>query len=163
MPRHVERTREIRHTLEHLGLRVAVRQEAQTVSSDFMPDCLLIDTTGELRDWYSVATVVFVGKSLTAVGGQNPVEPILAGKPVIFGSHMENFAALTKSLLDHHAAIQIIDSNSLANAVAGLLRGPHARDTLVENAARVLAPHRNATLRTAELVLSRKPQFLAAN
>ena len=60
-------------------------------------DCMLLDTTGELQRWYGIATVVFVGKSLTAHGGQNPVEPILAGKPVVFGPHMENFATLAKN------------------------------------------------------------------
>ena len=124
-PRHVERTREIRQALEQLGLRVGLRQAAEKVN-DQAPDCLLIDTTGELRDWYAVATVVFMGKSLTAIGGQNPVEPILAGKPVIFGPHMENFAALTKSLMEHSAAIQISDPSSLADAIAGLLRDPNA-------------------------------------
>ncbi len=69
-------------------------------------DCLLIDTTGELRDWYSVATIVFMGKSLTARGGQNPVEAIVADRPVIFGPHMENFAALARTLVAAGGALQ---------------------------------------------------------
>jgi 3-deoxy-D-manno-octulosonic-acid transferase len=156
-PRHVERTGEIKQKLSELGLRLALRREVEA-ASDIVPDCLLIDTTGELRDWYGVATAVFMGKSLTAVGGQNPVEPILAGKPVVFGPHMENFAALTHSLLEHRAAIQITDADALVEAVADLLRNPQARRQLVENAERVLAPHHHATQRTAALVLSRKPQ-----
>ena len=52
-----------------------------------------------LRDWYSIATIVFMGKSLTARGGQNPVEAIVADNPVIFGPHMENFAALAQPSL----------------------------------------------------------------
>ena len=96
-PRHVERMNEIVAGLEKLGLRVGLRSRVQEVAT-VEPDCLLLDTTGELRDWYGVATVVFIGKSLTATGGQNPVEPILAGKPVVFGPHMENFASLAQSL-----------------------------------------------------------------
>ena len=97
-PRHVERTPEIAARLQQRGLRVALRSAAET-ETGAEPDCLLLDTTGELRMWYAVATVVFIGKSLTAHGGQNPVEPILAGKPVVFGPHMENFSALAQSLL----------------------------------------------------------------
>src|SRR5262249_36444196 len=96
-PRHVERLQEIRAKLGALPLRVTLASEA-LIDGAADPDCMLLDTTGELQRWYSIATVVFIGKSLTAHGGQNPVEPILAGKPVVFGPHMENFATLTKTL-----------------------------------------------------------------
>lgn len=152
-PRHVERSKEILQQLNGLGLRVVRRSEGTDPESS---DCLLLDTTGELRAWYSAATVVFIGKSLTTTGGQNPVEPILAGKPVVFGPHMENFAALTRSLLQHLAAIQISDAESLKVEVAELLRDPIRRGHLVENAAQVLAPHRGATAHTASLVLAAK-------
>ncbi|MGZ5021129.1 MAG: 3-deoxy-D-manno-octulosonic acid transferase [Chthoniobacterales bacterium] len=156
-PRHVERAREVRQSLSTLGLRVALRSEIRDSLSE-PADCLLLDTTGELRLWYSVATVVFIGKSLTTTGGQNPVEPILAHKPVIVGPHMENFAVLSRALLAHHGAIQINNVDELTKAVAQLLRDPEARRQLVERAHKVLAPHRGATRRTAELVLARKSQ-----
>ena len=150
-PRHVERVTEIRARLEQLGLRVAQKSEPQAANG--APDCLLIDTTGELASWYAVATVVFMGKSLTTNGGQNPVEAILAGRPVIFGPHMENFAALAQSLLAHNAAVQIAEAAGLEGAVAALLRDPTARERLVQNAQRVVAQHRGATERTASLLM----------
>jgi 3-deoxy-D-manno-octulosonic-acid transferase len=154
-PRHVERTREIRAQLEAQGWTVAQRSEAGAAQMQ-APDCLLLDTTGELRSWYAVATAVFIGKSLTANGGQNPVEPILAGKPVVFGPHMENFGRLAHSLVAAEAAVQVKDSDALAGAVAGLLRDSDARARLVERAERVIAAHRGATQRTAELVAALK-------
>ena len=154
-PRHVERTRDIRARLEAQGWSVAQRSATGSARGE-APDCLLLDTTGELRHWYTVATVVFVGKSLTTNGGQNPVEPILAGKPVVFGPHMENFARLSRSLLEAGGAIGVADSSSLARSVAELLRNPPAGARLVQNARRTLAAHRGATQRTAELILSLK-------
>jgi 3-deoxy-D-manno-octulosonic-acid transferase len=151
-PRHVERTPEIRGKLEAFGLEVARRSEAETAGLP-TPDCLLLDTTGELRNWYSIATVVFVGKSLTAHGGQNPVEPILADRPVVFGPHMENFASLAHALVAEDAAIQVRDENALTAAVAELLRDHDDRVRLVRNAERVLSEHRGATQRTAELLM----------
>ena len=145
---------EARKELEELGLTVALRSKAGSGDLVATPDCVLLDTTGELRDWYSVATVVFMGKSLTAHGGQNPVEPIIAGKPVIFGPHMENFLALARSLLTQEAAIEVSDANELSARAAELLRNPFVRQRLVENAEQVLAVHRGATERTAELVSS---------
>lgn len=152
-PRHVERTREVAARLRELGLRVALRSAADPAAAP-EPDCLLLDTTGELRMWYAVATVVFIGKSLTAHGGQNPVEPILAGKPVVFGPHMENFSVLAQALLEHDAAAQVQDASELTQRAGELLRDPARRMQLVRNAEHVLAVHRGATQRTAELVLT---------
>jgi 3-deoxy-D-manno-octulosonic-acid transferase len=150
-PRHAERAREVRTKLQELSLRVVLRSET-TEAQVTVADCLVLDTTGELRHWYAAATIVFMGKSLTARGGQNPVEPILAGKPVLFGPHMENFSALAQTLVANKAAIQVSDANSLRLAATELLRDPGVRSRLVANARNVLAVHRGATARTAKLV-----------
>src|SRR5262249_15396487 len=145
-PRHVERLTEIRAQLGTLPLRIALASEALT-SGATNADCLLLDTTGELQGWYDIATVVFIGKSLTAHGGQSPVEPILAGKPVVFGPHMENFATLAKTLVSNNGAIQVSDTKSLEAAVAELLGDGNARKRLVQNAHTALSEHQGATAR----------------
>jgi 3-deoxy-D-manno-octulosonic-acid transferase len=154
-PRHVERVREIRKELQALSLRVRLASEAG--DADSKPDCVLLDKTGELRRWYTLATVVFIGKSLTARGGQNPVEPIAAGVPVIFGPHMENFATLAKGLTSENGAIQVANESALEESAAMLLCDPIARDSLVKNAEQVLMAHRGATARTAALVAALRP------
>ena len=150
-PRHVERLQEIRAQLSGLPLRVTLASKAPT-DGVADADCMLLDTTGELQRWYSIATVVFMGKSLTAHGGQNPVEPILAGKPVVFGPHMENFATLAKTLVSNNAATQVSDSDALERTVGRLLKDSGARQRLVENAYAALSEHKGATARTADLV-----------
>jgi 3-deoxy-D-manno-octulosonic-acid transferase len=150
-PRHVERLQEIRAQLGAFPLRLTLASEALTDSAHDA-DCMLLDTTGELQRWYTVASVVFMGKSLTAYGGQNPVEPILAGKPVVFGPHMENFATLAKTLVSNYAAIQVNDPDSLERTVDELLRDSEARQRLVKNAHAALSEHKGGTARTAELV-----------
>lgn len=154
-PRHVERVAEIHTRLQRLGLNVCLRSEAE-IARQGPPDCLLLDTTGELQNWYAVATIVFVGKSLTARGGQNPVEPILAGKPVLFGPHMENFAALAEALVAREAAMQVADPASLEKQIHRLLHDREAALRLVANAQAALALHAGATARTAELVMNLK-------
>ena len=155
-PRHAERAREVQRTLEQLDLRVVLRSQSSSV--DQAADCLLLDSTGELRNWYTIATVVFVGKSLLAHGGQNPAEVILAGKPVIFGPHMENFAAFARSLVERNGALQISSADQLQRAIVDLLRDAEARARLVANARDVLATHTGATARTAKLVVELKPK-----
>src|SRR5438105_3247357 len=150
-PRHVERLQEIRAELGVFLLRVALASESLR-GRDADADCILLDTTGELQQWYGIATVVFVGKSLSAHGGQNPVEPIFADKPVVFGPHMENFAVLAKRLVSNNGAIQIADTDSLEDAVAELLHDANARKRLVQNARAILNEHQGATARAAALV-----------
>ena len=156
-PRHVERLQEIRSHLSALPLRVTLASEALT-SDAVDADCMLLDTTGELHRWYDIASVVFIGKSLTAHGGQNPVEPILAGKPVVFGPHMENFATLAKTLVSNSAAMQVSDADSLERTVGELLRDSEARQRLVRNAHAALGEHKGATARAATLIHELKPK-----
>jgi 3-deoxy-D-manno-octulosonic-acid transferase len=151
-PRHVERVREIRRQLESLSLSVRLTSEGAT-HPDLKPDCILLDKTGELQSWYSVATVAFIGKSLTAHGGQNPVEAIVAGVPVVFGPHMENFAVVASKLVARNGAIQVRDGDDLERSLDYLFGNKDARSRLVENAEAVLAEHRGASARTALLVV----------
>ena len=150
-PRHVERVREIRAQLDALPLHVRLASEAADHSAA-EPECVLLDRTGELQHWYGIATVVFIGKSLTAHGGQNPVEPIIVGKPVIFGPHMENFATLAKTLVSKNGAIQIHDVDSLERAVDKLLCDDEAHKQIVQNAREVLNQHRGATARAVAFI-----------
>lgn len=148
VPRHVERSPGIVRDLEAAGFSVATRRTPPAAGR--RPDLLLVDTTGELRDWYSVATVVFVGKSLEAKGGQNPAEPVAAGAPVIFGPQMQNFATLARQFLAADAAIEVRDTAELTAAVAALLPDTERRARMVASARHCLAVHSGATARTCE-------------
>ncbi|MEO6055136.1 MAG: 3-deoxy-D-manno-octulosonic acid transferase [Chthoniobacterales bacterium] len=152
VPRHVERSKDILETLEQQGLHVTLRSQVE--SPTHKPDILLVDTTGELRDWYRYATVVFVGKSLATTGGQNPAEAISAGKAVVFGPHMENFKLLVRGLLQKEGAVQIKDEADLLNTLQDLLANPARRKTLAIQGSSLLANHRGAAQRTAQLLSS---------
>ena len=153
VPRHIERTPEVVAEIESAGLTCALRTEADAPPAGKI-DCLVVNTTGELRDWYYTGTVIFIGKSLTAVGGQNPVEAVAAGRPVLFGPHMENFSAVVDKWLAQEAAIQVADADALKAQVARLLADPPLRETMSANALKAVAPHQGATGRTAELLLA---------
>lgn len=150
-PRHVERTATVQSELAEMGFNIALRSRPAAV--DPFLNCLIIDTTGELRDWYSAAALVFIGKSLLAQGGQNPAEAILAGKPVLFGPHMENFAALANALVAQGGAVQITSATELRRAMGHLLANPDEREKMAENARAVLEIHRGATARAAALIV----------
>jgi len=66
---------------------------------------------------------------------------------------MENFAALARSLIAHEGAMQITTADGLEEKIAALIENEALRDRLVGNARRVIAEHRGATARVAELLL----------
>jgi 3-deoxy-D-manno-octulosonic-acid transferase len=157
-PRHAERAEDILAELAPFRLQIVSRSAAPASSGPSSipaakPDILLLDTTGELRDWYSLATLVFIGKSLRSRGGQNPVEAIAAGKPVVFGPHMDNFRDLAAELLAAHGAVRVRDIASLELACAELLADPAARARQSTAAAGILTAHAGAAMRTADLLL----------
>ncbi|MFM8683612.1 MAG: hypothetical protein ACKOEG_07530 [Chthoniobacterales bacterium] len=82
------------------------------------------------------------------------MEAILAGRPVVFGPHMENFAALTRDLLSADGAVQVSDAGQLAKTFGDLLDAPARRADIARNGIAALAPHRGATSRTADLIES---------
>ena len=113
---------------------------------------LLIDTTGELRAWQELATLVVVGKSFLATGGQNPAEAVMARKPVLFGPHMENFQALIDLLLASQGAVQVPDVATLETVLNKLLDDPAQRQTLGDNGHSALSLHEGATAKTVALL-----------
>ncbi|MEY5026062.1 MAG: 3-deoxy-D-manno-octulosonic acid transferase [Verrucomicrobiota bacterium] len=153
VPRHVERAPALAREVEAEGVRVVRRSLWRDAQGE--AGVLLVDRTGELRDWYALATVTFVGKSLTAEGGQNPVEPALAGKPVVFGPHMENFEVVVRHLLAGKAAIQVANAEEMETQVARLLGNEAERQGYGARAREVLEHHQGAAARTAALVLGR--------
>ena len=156
VPRHVERTPEVLADLQGVGLRVALRSGLpEQPPGSPRPDALIVDTTGELRDWYALASVCFIGKSLCAQGGQNPAEPVLAGRPVVFGPHMENFEALVRQFLAVGGAVQVPDEPGLLRETGALLADPARCEASVTAARGVLRVHWGANRRTAELLLGR--------
>jgi 3-deoxy-D-manno-octulosonic-acid transferase len=150
VPRHAERTREIERLLQKQNISYTLRSEPR-----FEPgtSVLVVDSTGELRDWYSVARIVVIGKSFCGVGGQNPVEPILARKPVIAGPHMENFQFLVDELRKENGIVQLDNNESITDAVARLLKDSNERDQIIANASKALDQHRGAIRRTAKAIL----------
>lgn len=155
-PRHVERSHEIFEMLHRHRLNVARRS---LLDADFTllkePDVLLLDSTGELRDWYPLADVVFVGKSLsTSVsGGQNPAESLAAGIPTICGPRMENFAALVAEFVAAGALVQVCGEAELAAAVRAALVDPPKALARAAKGREVLERHRGAAARNADVVV----------
>jgi 3-deoxy-D-manno-octulosonic-acid transferase len=157
VPRHFERSRAVGRELEARGVKFAYRSEltANTRHDDGKLDCLLVNTTGELKYFYEHASVIFVGKSLTAEGGQNPIEPGALGKAMVFGPNMQNFADVVRNFVTQDAAVQVRNAAELESAVAQLLSDPARREQLGRNAVKVVRENLGAVERTVDMIVER--------
>lgn len=152
VPRHAERRAEVENELEREGFAVTLRSNFEPPpEAGSRPPLFLIDSTGELRDWTAHADVVIIGKSFLESGGQNPCEAILAGRPVVFGPHMENFEPLASRLVAANGCIRATDENELCTAIPRAL-DPQTAATMTRNASHVLASHDGATQRILDLL-----------
>ncbi len=150
VPRHVERCPAIREAAVRRNLTVVTRRHTQASPATSPPDILLVDTTGELQQLYAAATVIFVGKSLDASGGQNPIEPAACGRAVIVGPHMQNFSEVVSELCAVNAIIRVNHAGELEEQLINLLQHPETRKALAQRAATAIQNYRGAIDRTAQ-------------
>jgi 3-deoxy-D-manno-octulosonic-acid transferase len=156
VPRHVERTKEIMDELTSDGFAVTRRSEISVSASAVRSppsSLLLVDTTGELRAWQHLASLVVIGKSFLANGGQNPAEAVMAGKPVVFGPHMENFEALVRLLLAKGGAVRVQDMAELETVLLRLLKDARGARFIAEAGREALQAHEGSTRMTASQLL----------
>ena len=157
VPRHFERAHDVGRQLAKLGVKFVYRTEIGSAARSPSPalQCLLVDSTGELKYFYEQATVVFVGKSISAKGGQNPIEPAAFGRPVVFGPNMQNFADVVRILLAGNGVIQVNSTAQLEATFADLLGNEARRLELGRNGQRVVQENQGATTRTVEMILQK--------
>jgi len=155
VPRHFERSAEVGRELGGAGIKFVYRNKI-SVTSKYRPkevDCLLVNTTGELKFFYEHATVVFVGKSLTAEGGQNPIEPGAVGRAMVFGPNMQNFAEIAEKFVQRNGAARVKDAATLERVVGELLGDPKRREEMGSNACAVVKENLGGIERTVDVIL----------
>jgi len=142
-PRHPERFKEVENLILQMGeacfLESHIEKEPWPKNS-----ILLIDGMGKLPSYYSLATIVFMGKSLTAEGGQNFLEPAALGKAIIFGPHMENFRQSAEEFLKKEAVLEVRSENELKNALQKLLDSTVLRGVLEKRAKELVNKNKGA-------------------
>lgn len=95
-PRHLSSVPGIVREAAALGLASALRSRVQPGQAWRI---LVLDTMGELRDFYAIAAVAVIGGGFGKFGGHNPVEALEAGAPVLLGPHFHHFEHEAGSLL----------------------------------------------------------------
>ncbi len=150
-PRHPERADEIVGLVEKKGFKAIRFSQVYDLIVD-QKTVVVVDTIGHLRLLYRLAKVVFVGKSLTAKGGHNIIEPAYFEKPVIVGPHMENFKNITELFLRNNAIIQVENESALIIEIEKLLSDPIACEEMGMRAREVIEQYRGASEKTVNII-----------
>ena len=151
-PRHIKRAADICTLIRHRGHPCQLRTEIGPGRALRTSEIIVVDTFGELFNIYSIATLVFCGASLVPLGGQNPLEPAVWGKPVLFGPHMEDFPDAKQMLESAGGGMQVENSGKLARAFLDLLDHPEKAAVMGQKARERALQMRAAAHRHAEII-----------
>lgn len=148
-PRHVERAGEVLEGLRAVGIRAVRRTEIGACSEPF--GAIVLDTFGELAQVYALGAVAFVGNSLVAPGGgQNPIQPLAQGKPVLMGPYVSNFRDVVAEAAAADVAYTVVSVRELASRLVTLVQDAGGRRLTEERARTLIRSNRGAARRTAE-------------
>ena len=149
VPRHPERADEVTEMLARRGLRVSRRSYGDAITPE--TEVYIADTIGEMGLFLKLAEVAFVGRSLTAKGGQNPLEPAMLDCAILSGRNVQNFRDSYRNLLKNGGAKLVNDGDMLAMSVEFLFANHGARDKM-----------RTAALKTVEEMSGALPRTVRA-
>jgi 3-deoxy-D-manno-octulosonic-acid transferase len=148
-PRHRPRFDEVARLLDDGRMRWLRHSEVAANPAGLGADAarievLLLDTIGELENFYAAADVAFVGGSLVPIGGHNLLEPAALGVPALSGESQGNAPDVARLLVENAALRVVHDAGSLGAAVAELLGDEAARSRMARAAQATLEANRGA-------------------
>jgi len=146
VPRHADRGEAIARMIAASGLHAALRsrEELPTASTDIY----VADTMGEMGLFYRLAPIVFMGGSLVAHGGQNPIEAVKLGASVVHGPHVFNFTDVYQALDAAGGARKADTQEALVKQLGQLLADPKVREAQLAASERVVEQLGGALERT---------------
>lgn len=150
-PRHVERADAVIELLQQEGFQPWRRTQGTPVAPQ---EQIVLDTFGELGKVYAVADVAIIGGSFVPLGGQNLLQPLAHGKPVVHGPYMQNFRDVASMAHQAGVAWTAKDEDELVEQVSRLLRDARLREEVARRAQSLIAEQRGASRRTVELVVA---------
>ncbi|WP_377292958.1 lipid IV(A) 3-deoxy-D-manno-octulosonic acid transferase [Rhizobium sp. SG2393] len=130
VPRHPERADAVEAELVAQGLKVARRTRGDQITPDV--DVFLGDTIGEMGLYLRLTEVAFVGRSLFAEGGQNPLEPAMLGCAILSGGNVQNFRDAYQALTSAGSAKIVRDVEMLAKGIHYLLVNDAVRHGMID-------------------------------
>ena len=114
-PRHPERFEEVEKLVKEFPVKY-IRKSCFKENEKW--DIMILDTLGELINFYAICDLAFVGGSLVPKGGHNILEPAFFGKPIFFGPFYNNFQDIVERFLERKAVKIVKDEKDLIEAIS---------------------------------------------
>lgn len=140
-PRHPERFDEVERLIPAKGLSVIRRSREK----DGKHEVILLDTIGELCNFYSISTIAFVGGTLVDIGGHNLLEPAYYKRPVIYGPYLKSYVEMADMLEREGGGIRVNNGEEFFNQARQLLCDENYRDKAGNAAYSVVLANKGAT------------------
>ncbi|PCI75086.1 MAG: 3-deoxy-D-manno-octulosonic acid transferase [SAR86 cluster bacterium] len=151
IPRHPERFARASKLSEDEGFTTVKRSDGGVVEPNIQ--VVIGDSMGEMLDYYSIATIAFVGGSLVDTGCQNVLEPAALGIPILVGPSQYNFATICKQL-EHAGALKTVKNElELAESFSTLIADVQARQEMGERGKQLVRENQNALPALMKLVV----------
>lgn len=147
-PRNIERGQDIVALAGQIGLTCRLWSCDQTSRGPV----LILDTIGELAACYAMADTVFVGGSLVAEGGHNPIEPAAVHVPVLFGPHMEDFSEIAATLVQSGGACQVTSTEALLEQLQRILTDATLRQSMARAGWQYVQSNRGVVRRHLQVI-----------
>jgi 3-deoxy-D-manno-octulosonic-acid transferase len=154
-PRQIERAGELAEAMRAAGLNPVRRTQIATAQAPVAH--LILDTIGELARMYAVAAIVFVGNSFAPVnkgGGQNLLQPLAHGKPVLFGPLTATIRSEVALATEAGVGFEVADGAALAKQGLRLLTDADLRCEIEQKALGLISANRGVSARYAEAVVA---------
>lgn len=119
-PRHIKRTAEVENLIKLRNLDYEKASESTATARKV----ILVDTMGELRNFYALSELTFVGGSLIKRGGHNLMEPAAFAKPVLTGPNTFNFRYEMMALNRARAVKTVSNAQELRKVIESWLANP---------------------------------------
>ena len=155
VPRKPERFDEVAQLIEHRGFPLIRYSQIKNNTAQLPANNQMIilgDTMGDLRKFYSLATIIFVGRSLVPMGGSDMTEAAALGKCTIFGPHAFNFKQTVDVLLKDNGAIMVKDKQELLQIMQKCLSEPDFAQEIAKNGQEVITKNQGATQKTIDQI-----------
>ncbi len=133
IPRHIHRTNEIKQELNSNGLKVHLHTSNTSINSD--TDIYIVDAFGETKSFLKLSKIAFMGKSIYAYGGQNPIEAARLGNRIIHGPNIENFIEVYDFLGKQGISTKIKSCKGLENLVIKLDKKKNSSQQIIRKLA----------------------------
>ena len=155
VPRKPERFEEVAQFIKQAGLplvRYSRIKDGTPLAQQDEQAVILGDTMGDLRKFYSIANIIFVGRSLVPMGGSDMMEAAALGKCTLFGPYTFNFNQTVDALLQGQGAIQVKDKDDLLQTMQKCLSEPDFAHKIAQNGQKVIRQNQGATQKTIDQI-----------